>query len=378
MMNNSLIQPAGLNTGIGVIGGYNQPQKNIRETLNDNIIHKTKTFIDGKALLKLNDTVLEVLKKYELVVSDDNEEAQDYHKINEQLLNVFLNAKQIEGCSSRTIAYYKMEDVKFFDFIQKSILEITTDDVRDYLAFNQKLGTVSNRTLDNKRRVLNTTFQFFCDEGYIMSNPLIGINKIRHKKKIKLPFTADEIEKMRGVLQRMPENSDYRKRIKLRDTAIFELLLSSGIRVSELVGLNRSDINFADNSMIVYGKGAKQREAYFNSKTKLVLKSYLETRNDNDLCLFRGKRVVGEKRQNPTARLQVNAIERIIREIGKEAGVKAHPHKFRKYFASDLLHKGVPLEQIKVLLGHANIDTTTIYALTDTNEVKFNHRRLMD
>ena len=212
-----------------------------------------------------------------------------------------------------------------------------------------------------------------------MLNPLIGINKIRHKKKIKLPFTADEIEKMREVLRKMPENTPYKKTMKLRDTAMFELLLSSGIRVSELEGLNRSDINFTENSMVVHGKGAKQREAYFNSKTKMVLKKYLEQRTDNEVCLFKGKRIThGTTKHNPTGRLKVNAIERIIREIGKQAGVQAHPHKFRKYFASDLLHKGVPLEQIKVLLGHSNIDTTTIYALTDNKEVEFNHRRLMD
>lgn len=368
-MSNLLTNTVGLNTGIGVVGGYNQPQKNIQQTLNDNIINKCKVFIDGRALLRLNDTLIEVLKKYEIVVSDDNENSADINKINESLLNRFLEAKSLEGCSPRTIDYYQLEDNKFFEFLQKSILEITTEDVRDYLSFNQKLGTCSNRTLDNKRRVLNTTFQWFCDEGYIMSNPLVGINKIRHKKKVNLPFTSDEIEKMRGKLQSKPANTDNQKRLKLRNIAIFELLLSSGIRVNELVSLNRSDLKFNDNSMVVYGKGAKQREAYFNSKAKMALKNYLDMRVDNNPALFIGK---------THNRLRVNGVERMIRELGKEVGVKAHPHKFRKYFASDLLHKGVPLEQIKVLLGHANIDTTTIYALTDTKEVELNHRRLMD
>jgi len=368
-MSNLLANTVGLNTGIGVVGGYNQPQKNIQQTLNDNIINKCKVFIDGKALIRLNDTILEVLKKYEIVVSDDNEESMDVNHINRELLNRFLEAKSLEGCSPRTIAYYELEDTKFFEFIQKSILNITTEDVRDYLSFNQKLGTCSNRTLDNKRRVLNTTFQWFCDEGYIMSNPLIGINKIRHKKKIKLPYTPDEIEKMRGALLQKQATTDYQKMVKLRNIAIFELLLSSGIRVNELVGLNRSDINFNENSIVVHGKGSKQREAYFNSKAKIALQNYLETRTDNEASLFTGR---------THKRLLVNGVERIVRELGRSVGVKAHPHKFRKYFASDLLHKGVPLEQIKVLLGHANIETTTIYALTDTKEVELNHRRLMD
>ena len=370
-MNNLLTNSTGLNTGVGVVGGYNQPQKNLQQSLNDNIINRTKSFIDGRALLRLNDTILEVLKKYELVLSDEAEESQDINKINKELLSRFLKAKSIEGCSPRTINYYELEDNKFFEFIQKSILDITTDDVRDYLSFNQKLGTCSNMTLDNKRRVLNTTFQWFCDEGYIMLNPLIGINKIRHKKEVKLPFTSDEIEKMREVLQR-PVAGVNRNFMKLRNIAIFELLLSSGIRVNELVRLNRGDINFNENSMIVYGKGAKQREAYFNSKSKRALENYLNVRVDNELCLFYSKQSANNHR------MTVNAVERVIRNIGKEVNVKAHPHKFRKYFASDLLHKGVPLEQIKVLLGHANIDTTTIYALTDNKEVELNHRRLMD
>lgn len=370
-MNSLLTNSTGLNTRVGVVGGYNQPQKNLQQSLNDNIINKTKSFIDGKALLRLNETILDVLKKYELVISDEVEKSQDINKINRELLTCFLKAKSIEGCSPRTITYYELEDTKFFEFIQKSILDVTTDDVRDYLAFNQKLGTCSNRTLDNKRRVLNTTFQWFCDEGYIMLNPLVGINKIRHKKEVKLPFTSEEIEKMREVLQK-PVTGVHRNFMKLRNIAIFELLLSSGIRVNELVGLNRGDINFNDNSMIVYGKGAKQREAYFNSKTKRALQNYLKARTDNEICLCYSKQSANNHR------MTVNAVERMIREIGNGAGVKAHPHKFRKYFASDLLHKGVPLEHIKVLLGHANIDTTLIYALTDNTEVEMNHRRLMD
>ena len=370
-MSTLLTNSIGLNTGGGVVGGYNQPQKNLQQSLNDNIIRRTKSFIDGRALLRLNDTVLDVLKKYEIVLSDEAEESQDIHKINQELLANFLKAKTIEGCSPRTINYYELEDTKFFDFIQKSILDITTEDVRDYLAFNQKLGTCSNRTLDNKRRVLNTTFQWFCDEGYIMLNPLIGINKIRHKKEIKLPFTSEEIEKMREVLQK-PVEGKNRNFMRLRNIAIFELLLSSGIRVNELVGLNRGDINFNENSMIVYGKGAKQREAYFNSKTKRALQNYLNARVDTEICLCYSKQSANNHR------MTVNAVERMIRGIGKEVNVKAHPHKFRKYFASDLLHKGVPLEQIKTLLGHSNIDTTTIYALTDNQEVELNHRRLMD
>ena len=156
-----------------------------------------------------------------------------------------------------------VEDTKFFESISKTVLDVTTDDVRDYLSFNQKLSNCTNRTLDNKRRVLNTTFQWFCDEGYIMANPMVGINKIRHKKELKLPFTSDEVERMRDVLQKYPESSKDRKLIKYRNIALFELLLTSGIRVGELVRLNRSDLDFNENSMVVYGKGAKQREAYF-------------------------------------------------------------------------------------------------------------------
>lgn len=373
MTDNLLTNPTGLNTGIGVVGGYNQPQKNIQQALTDNVINKVKNFIDGKSLLKLNETVFKVLKKYTIVVDSNDEKIEDINTINQELLSRFLEAKTLEGCSPRTITYYEMEDNKFFEFIQKSILDITAEDIRDYLSFNKKLGTVSNRTLDNKRRVLNTTFQWFCDEGFIMLNPLVGINKIRHKKKVNEPFTPDEIEKMREILLKKPETTEKQKQRKLRDLAIFELLLSSGIRVNELVGLNRSSINLNSNSMVVYGKGAKQREAYFNSKTKNVLERYLKTRTDNDVCLFIGRK----SKKNGSRRLGVNGVERVIRGVGREAGVKAHPHKFRRHMACSLLSKGVPLEQIKVLLGHANIDTTTIYAITDKKEVEMNHKNLI-
>lgn len=374
-MSNLLTNPnMGLSSDVGVIGGYNQPQQNIQHVLNDNIINKAKTFIDGRPLLKLNDIILDVLKDYEIIISDEENKKQDYNIINQQYLNMFLKAKQIEGCSPKTIEYYEKEDKEFFSFINKGVLDITTEDIRDYLAFNQKLGTVSNRTLDNKRRVLSTTFQWFCDEGYIMKNPLISIKKIRHKKKVEQPWTADDVEKLRQAFAKPPKNNGYyAKTLRLRNIAIFELLISSGIRANECVQLNRGDINFDDNSVIVYGKGAKQREAYFNSKAKLALENYLNARTDDKLPLFFSKQTRGQGDN----RLTVNALERVFRIVSKETGIPAHPHKCRKFFATYLLRKGVPLEQVKTLLGHANIDTTQIYALTDDKEVELNHRNLL-
>lgn len=362
-MNNLLMGSDGLSNNAGL--NYITPQETIRQKIIDNIILRVKKFIDGKPLIELNKTLDEVLSYYELILDTPDESDKNYKKFNQDLLTAFLNAKKLEGCSKNTLEYYKKEDTHFLEFINKSLAEVKVDDIRDYFSYHQKYTNCSNRTVDNKRRVLSTTFQWLCDEGYILLNPMIAIGKIKYRKTVHKPFTPVEIEKLRIEFLKGTKGT------RLRNIAIFELLLSSGIRLEELVGLNRSDVNIDDNSMIVHGKGNKQREVYFNAKAKVALRNYLNTRTDNDLCLFRSK----QSKQD--YRLLKNGVGRMIREKGRACGVHAHPHKFRRTFATNLLRKGVPLEQIKTLLGHSNIDTTTIYALTDETELEYNHKRLV-
>ena len=335
-------------------------------SLIDNIIFKSKDYLTGQQLKQLNDTLISVLNGYELLNVKTESEYKDWKTTNTELLNLFIQSKSIEGCSNRTIKYYDETINKFLEYICKGFNEITSDDIREYLYFKMEQDHISNSSADNIRRVLNACFTWLSNEGYITINPVIGVSKIRSKKKLKQPFTDLEVEKLRDVL--IQNNNTIQGK---RNLAIFELLLSSGMRIGECMNIMRNDVDWRNNSIIVLGKGAKERECYFNTKTKIRLQEYLDVRKDGNPYLF-----VASKK--PYNQLGVNGVERMIRDIGIEAGVKAHPHKFRRTMATNLLKKGVPIEQVKVLLGHENIETTTIYALVDDNEVQFNHRRLMD
>lgn len=346
------------------------PYKNTMQTLIDDIIFNAKRYISGKELLTLNNVLEEVMNKYELLTIEDDQDTEENPMVeNERLLAIFLKAKGLEGCSIRTLEAYEHQVTRFLEYIQKSFTKITAEDVREYIYFKQNIDKVSNSYADTIRRYLNTTFQWLSDEGYIMGNPMITIKKIRSKKVVKKPYTHLEIEKLREYFL-----NHGRRIIRLRNVAIFELLLSSGVRVNELCELNRSQVNLEDCSMIVFGKGAKEREVYFNVKAQKALKDYLDNRQDSYPCLFKAAKCVGD---NSDCRLTVNALERVIREAGNAVNVKAHPHKFRRTFATNLLSKGVPLEQVKTLLGHSNIETTTIYALVDEEQLNWNHQRLM-
>lgn len=367
-MSNLLINPN--HTGIPY-QNMNTPSKSTMQTLIDDIIFSARMHISGKELLTLNKVLEEVMNKYELLVIEDDLDTEENHTIeNERLLSIFLKAKGLEGCSIRTLEAYEHQVNKFLEFTQKPLAKITAEDVREYIYFKQNVDKVSNSYADTIRRYLNTTFQWLSDEGYIMGNPMITIKKIRSKKVVKKPFTPLEIEKLREYFL-----THGNKITRLRNVAIFELLLSSGVRVNELCELNRSQINLEDCSMIVFGKGAKEREVYFNVKAQKALKDYLNCRLDSYPCLFKSSKC---REDNVDCRLTVNALERTVREAGKSVGVNAHPHKFRRTFATSLLSKGVPLEQVKTLLGHSNIETTTIYALVDEEQLKWNHKKLLD
>jgi len=337
---------------------------NSLQDLIDTIIYECKSFMSGKELLTLNDTLFEVLNNFEILVNDESKRHENFEEENEEIFQKYLKAITLEGKSKRTMDIYTLSYRSFMEFACKPISEVTTQDVMDWLSFKQKHSEISNTGLDNHRRYLSTIFRWFNEEGYILSNPVLKISKLRDRKKVKKPFTAKEIELLREEFSRYPNT-------KLRDLAMFELLLSSGVRVAELVNLNRNDINFEDCSMIVLGKGNKQREAYFNVRAQTALEAYLNSRMDDNQALF-----VSFKK--PYNRIGINGIERRFRLAGRNVGVKCHPHKFRRTMATNLLNKGVPIEQVQQLLGHSNLDTTTIYAQVDEEQLMYNHRRILN
>ena len=340
------------------------------DLIND-ILRDSEYFLKGSQLMELTKVLNKNMEKYEIFIEQDIDLHKNYVEENKSLLSIYIGNKKLEGLSPRTLHYYEHTIKRMLEYVNKPLADITTNDLREYLSYIQETGNCSNTTLDNLRRNLNTFFNTMSNEGYIQVNPMVKIKKIKSVKKVKKPFTELEIEKMRGKLNAMPEDTQYEKYLKLRDSALVELLLSSGVRLRECAQLNKSDINLEDRSFVVLGKGNKERVAYFSVRCQYCLKELFDFEsNSTDVYhdnspLFKGK----------LGRLGLNSIERRIRDLGKSCGVKAHPHKFRRTMATTLVNKGVPIEQIKELLGHANIDTTMIYAIIDQDQVKYNHNK---
>lgn len=282
----------------------------------------------------------------------------DHTETNEGYAAQFLEAKQLEGKSPRTIDYYRFELAGFNAWCTKTFLRVTANDIRGYLMAKQ--GECSAVTLDNKRRVLSTFFQWMEDEGYITKSPVKRVHSIKGEKSEKQPFSDDDLEKMRMVIKRP------------RDRAIFELLLSSGMRVGELVRLDISDMDMVKRECMVLGKGNKRRKCYFNSITELWLNIYLESRKDSNPALFVSLQGTEPKRAS------IGCVETMVRKIGAAAGVeKAHPHRFRRTFATNAIRRRVPIEQVSKMLGHEKIDTTMIYAIVNEEDVRHSAMRLL-
>ncbi len=306
-----------------------------------------------------SERVICIVKKY--LGKDDISNFDNFKKAsNAEILDLFLTSKRVEGCSARTLKYYEQTITMMINKIGKNVIEISTDDLRSYLnAYQNKDASVNKITLDNVRRVLSSFFSWLENENYIIKSPVRRIHKIRTEKKIKETFTDELLEQLR----------DHCK--NLRDLALVELLSSTGMRVGELVRLNRDDIDFEKRECIVTGKGDKQRKVYFDAKTKIHLRKYLETRTDSGDALF-------VSLLKPYARLKISGVEIRLRKMGRDLNLpKVHPHKFRRTLATKAIDKGMPIEQVQQLLGHQSIDTTLQYAMVNQNNVKESHRKFI-
>ena len=285
------------------------------------------------------------------------EEAAVCENDTQNYLKVFLAAKRVEGCSEKTIRYYDSTIRNVLTAIGKEVKNVTTDDLRVYLDEYQKRSDASQVTIDNIRRILSSFFAWLEDEDYIVKSPVRRIHKVKTAKVIKDTYTDEALELMR-------DNCD-----SLRDLAIIDLLASSGMRVGELVLLNRDDINFNDRECVVFGKGNKERLVYFDARTKIHLQNYLGSRTDSNPALFVTLRA-------PYERLQIGGVEMRLRQLGKRLSIpKVHPHKFRRTLATSAIDKGMPIEQVQQLLGHQKIDTTMHYAMVKQQNVKLAHRK---
>lgn len=299
-------------------------------------------------------------KLQRVLVSRLTKETRSINDIsNNNYLSMFLNAKKIEGCSERTLAYYKTTVEKLLDGITDPIRKVTTDDIREYLANYQGLNDCSKTTIDNIRRNISSFFTWLEEEDYIIKSPMRRIHKIKTTKTVKEVISDEEIEKMRDKCK------------NLRDLAIIDLLYSTGIRIGELVRLNVDDIDFEERECIVFGKGDKERRVYFDAKTKIHLMGYINSRSDANPALF-------VTLDAPYDRLQISGVEIRLRRLGRELGInKVHPHKFRRTMATRAIDKGMSIEQVQKLLGHSQIDTTMRYAIVNQTNVKVAHRKFI-
>ncbi len=273
------------------------------------------------------------------------------------MVDLFLASKRVEGCSEKTLTYYKATIEASISEIGKQIRHITTEDLRSYLTEYQRKRQSSRVTIDNIRRILSSFFSWLEDEDYILKSPVRRIHRVKTSTVIKETYTDEALETMRDNCT------------ELRDLAMIDLLASTGMRVGEMVLLNREDIDFNERECIVFGKGDKERLVYFDARTKIHLQNYLASRTDTEQALFVSLKA-------PHKRLQIGGVESRLREMGKRLDIpKVHPHKFRRTLATVAIDKGMPIEQLQRLLGHQRIDTTLKYAMVKQSNVKLAHRK---
>lgn len=317
------------------------------------VVQSMLIYLDNAQLKQLQQVMEHTLTQYEVVGKRNIPEKDDSDK----LIEMFIAAKRIEGCSEKTLKYYRSTIDGMLISLQKNVKHILTEDLRTYLTEYQIKNRSGRVTIDNIRRILSSFFSWLEDEDYIIKSPVRRIHKVKAAICIKETYTDEELERMR-------DNCD-----EIRDLAIIDMLASTGMRIGEMVLLNREDINFAERECIVFGKGDKERVVYFDARTKLHLQEYLNRRTDNNAALFVSLR-------SPHERITIGGIELRLREMGKRLNIiKVHPHKFRRTLATMAIDKGMPIEQLQRLLGHQRIDTTLQYAMVKQSNVKLAHKR---
>ena len=330
----------------------------MKETIIQAVLDGMRAVLTEKQLELLTDVTQKALSECEITPKATEEEQRN--KENAELLGAFISSKKVEGCSDKTIHYYKSSIEKLIATVKKNVCDIATNDIRCYLAEQQEQRGLSKVTIDNLRRIYSSFFSWLEDEDYITKSPVRRIHKVRTDALVKEVLTDENIEVLRDSCQ------------ELRDIAMIDLLLSTGMRVGELVKINREDIDFQERQCVVFGKGNKEREVYFNARTKIHLKKYLEQRTDTNPALF-------VSLHEPHTRLTISGVEVRLRQLGKKVNLnKVHPHKFRRTLATMAIDKGMPIEQVQKMLGHVKIDTTLHYAMVNQTNVKIAHRKFLN
>lgn len=326
----------------------------MKDQLINEVQRRMLPYLNNEQLLQLKSALDESLHGLTIAIDEAVPEPKEH-----DALAAFVTAKRIEGCSEKTLNYYQKTIETMVSTIGKSPQQVTTDDLRQYLTNYQTQRGCSKVTIDNIRRILSSFFSWLEDEDFIVKSPVRRIHKVKTAKIIKDTYTDEAMELMRDHCT------------TARDLAIIDLLASSGMRIGEMVALNRDDINFNERECVVFGKGSKERLVYFDARTKIHLQNYLDSRTDSNAALF-------VSLKSPYDRLQIGGVETRLRELGKRLSLpKVHPHKFRRTLATSAIDKGMPIEQVQQLLGHQKIDTTMHYAMVKQQNVKLAHRKFI-
>ena len=328
----------------------------MKEQLITEITRQMLPYLDNYQMEQLQETLSHCFWGVQVSPEEETDQIKE-KETNSELLDMFISAKRVEGCSEKTLKYYQASIMRLFSTVDIPAIRMRTDDLRGYLSEYQQTSQCSKSNIDNIRRILSSFFAWLEDENYILKSPVRRIHKIKSNQPVKETYTDESLEIMRDQCG------------CLRDLALIDLLSSTGMRVGELVRLNRSDIDFENRECIVFGKGSKERPVYFDARTKIHLKNYLDSRTDKNPALF-------VSLIQPFKRLEISGVEIRLRNLGRKLGItKVHPHKFRRTLATRAIDKGMPIEQVQRLLGHAKIDTTMQYAMVNQNNVKISHRK---
>lgn len=324
----------------------------MKQNLINDVIQAMLPYLNNAQTEKLQEVMQHEFFNYEIIERENMSEQSE-----QDFVESFLSAKRIEGCSEKSLKYYETTINTMLDSVGKEVKRIETDDIRSYLTEYQARKQSSKVTIDNIRRILSSFFSWLEDEDYILKSPVRRIHKVKTTSNIKETYSDEELEIMRDSCS------------EIRDLAIIDMLASTGMRIGEMVLLDRNDINFNERECVVLGKGDKERIVYFDARTKIHLQEYLKYRKDNESALFVSLKA-------PFNRVTIGGIEARLRKIGKELGLsRVHPHKFRRTLATMAIDKGMPIEQLQQLLGHKRIDTTLQYAMVKQSNVKIAHRK---
>ena len=324
----------------------------MKQNLVNDVMQAMLPYLNNDQLEKLQKVMQYVLFQYEITKTEKNSEDSALN-----LVDLFLSAKRIEGCSEKSLKYYQTTIQSMLSAVKKDIKQIKTEDIRTYLTDYQQQKKSCRVTIDNIRRILSSFFSWLEDEDHILKSPVRRIHKVKAVTNIKETYSDEALEMMRDNCT------------EPRDLAIIDMLASTGMRVGEMVLLNRNDIDFNERECVVFGKGNKERVVYFDARTKIHLKNYLQSRTDDNPALF-------VSLKSPYNRMNIGGIETCLRRLGKQLGLqRVHPHKFRRTLATMAIDKGMPIEQLQQLLGHKRIDTTLQYAMVKQSNVKIAHRK---